>query len=139
MVHEACAARVKLRLGEAVEHAVNQVAVGGRAFGIGDPMTIGIVGHKVGEGAADVDGNGIGHFLASRSLFGSHQSINCGPRSIGAHASHSTLIMVSTVAQRLASTCIRMVSVVEPLRQRTSPNRSPMKNTCRMPNQSYWM
>ncbi len=63
VVDEACGMGVELRLGEAVEHAVNQVAVGSRALGVGDPMGIGVVGHKIGEGAANVDGNGIGHFL----------------------------------------------------------------------------
>src|SRR2546421_11044438 len=52
-------------------------------------------------------------------------------------AAPATLIAVHSVDVKLITVCSRMVSVVEPLRQRSQPNSMPMQNVCKLPNQSY--
>src|SRR2546426_6658368 len=49
----------------------------------------------------------------------------------------ATLIAVHSVEVKLMTMCSRMVSVVEPLRQRSQPNSMPMQKVCKLPNQSY--
>jgi hypothetical protein len=52
----------KLHLIEAVEDAFDEIAVGRRALGVGDAVVLVVVRNEVGEGTADIDGDGKGHF-----------------------------------------------------------------------------
>ena len=68
MLDEARFARVDLRLADAVEDRLAQPIIGGRAFGVGDRAGLNVAGDKVGEGAADINGDDISHniFLSFR-------------------------------------------------------------------------
>src|SRR5262249_4176920 len=79
VIDEVCCLRRELGLGEAIEHAFDQVAVGGRALRIGDGVAIMVVGDEIGEGAADIDGNGMGHWAIPAMSRGS--SHRCSPAS----------------------------------------------------------
>ena len=101
-----------------------------------------IVGDKIGEGAADIDGNGLGivecPVIRGRIKHGCSPAIN-SPGMRDARTVAASRWIVSTVAQVFIAPCRRKVSKVDPLRQRTHPSRRPPRNICRIPYQSYWM
>ena len=68
VLHEARVACVEFGLADAVEYRVAQSIIGGRAFCVGDRAGLDIAGDEVGEGAADINGNDVGHavFLSFR-------------------------------------------------------------------------
>jgi len=57
MVEKRRLARLEPGLGEAIQNAVDEIAVGGRRFGKDDRAGLGVVTDKIGKRAADVDGH----------------------------------------------------------------------------------
>ena len=61
VLDEARFARVERSLADAVEDRLAQPIIGGRALGVGDRAGLDVAGDKIGEGAADIDGDDVSH------------------------------------------------------------------------------
>ncbi len=71
---------------------------------------------------------------ASASIIASARA----PSAAGSSVSHFRSTTVSSMPSTLIRTCSRMVSMVEPLAQRSQPSISPNTKICAMTYQSYW-
>src|SRR5204863_9394218 len=104
MIDEIRGVRLEPHLVEAVENPGDEILVGGGSLGIGDAAPVMVIRHQIGESAADIDGNGIGHRGILQIAAGSSTPDYGRSRQRGRNT-YPIFRTVSIMAQLLPSEC----------------------------------